>query len=393
VSVNLSDYYLEEIFPIIEENFTKKNQKEFLDLVAEYIDTNSDKLYTDIITQRLFFGSNKELEYQKKTPFKLTGLDRRTVENYVKKNKFVDNRWYLLTNNFPWVMFGIIRYFYVNNQQENAYKALMYLTLYFYSSLHYKFFPYEPNDNIMRYTVSEMSNKYDLKSEGNLFKMLNKKMEVFQTTYTELLVDADDESAKDYLMYWRDRLNSSLKNIANLYYSVSKEGKYINQEYESFEEEDYREIDNNSLLISKLSNNATMTIINEGVNREVTKISASISGISQKGLHEAIVKIIENENELIKELIQNSLQIFIADEGNKSDTVGSKKFILFGQKVLSKSNTKNESVIRIKEILDHWLSNYSDRYIKSSRAATLNNFRRGTYMYFIFETQQTFTGR
>jgi len=305
----------------------------------------------------------------------------------------VDNRWQLLTNNFPWVMFGIIRYFYVNNQQENAYKALMYLTLYFYSSLHYKFFPYEPNDNIMRYTVSEMSNKYDLKSEGNLFKMLNKKMEVFQTTYTELLVDADDESAKDYLMYWRDRLNSSLKNIANLYYSVSKEGKYINQEYESFEEEDYREIDNNSLLISKLSNNATMTIINEGVNREVTKISASISGISQKGLHEAIVKIIENENELIKELIQNSLQIFIADEGNKSDTVGSKKFILFGQKVLSKSNTKNESVIRIKEILDHWLSNYSDRYIKSSRAATLNNFRRGTYMYFIFETQQTFTGR
>jgi hypothetical protein len=136
-----------------------------------------------------------------------------------------------------------------------------------------------------------------------------------------------------------------------------------------------------------------MTIINDGVNREVVKISANISGISEKGLHEAIVKIIENENELIKELITNTLQVYLVDEGNKSDTVGSKKFILQGQKILSKSNTKNDSVIRIKEILDHWLSNYSDRYVKSSRAATLSNFRRGTYMYFIFEIQQTFTGK
>lgn len=389
----MSKYYLEEIYPIIEENFTKRNQKEMLDLVAEYIDSNSDKLYTDLITQRLFFGNNKENEYQVKKPFELTGLDKRTMENYIKKNKFVDGRWQLLPNTFPWVMFGIIRYFYVNNKQDEAYKCLMYLTLYFYSSLHYKFFPYEPNDNIMRYTVSEMSNKYDIKSEGNLFKMLNKKMEVFQTTYTELLVDADDESAKDYLMYWRDRLNSVIKNIANKYYIVADEGRYINQEYESFKEEDYREIENNSLLISKLSNNATMTIINDGVNREVVKISANISGISEKGLHEAIVKIIENENELIKELITNTLQVYLVDEGNKSDTVGSKKFILQGQKILSKSNTKNDSVIRIKEILDHWLSNYSDRYVKSSRAATLSNFRRGTYMYFIFEIQQTFTGK
>ena len=64
-------------------------------------------------------------------------------------------------------------------------------------------------------------------------------------------------------------------------------------------------------------------------------------------------------------------------------SIKSRNFIAICHALYLKSNTNNESIIRIKEILDSWLTECSDNYNKTERIATKNNFRKAVYMYYV----------
>ena len=74
------------------------------------------------------------------------------------------------------------------------------------------------------------------------------------------------------------------------------------------------------------------------------------------------------------------------------DSLASKDWTLYGLSGLEtykKSNTTNTNVVKIKNILDKWLSMYSETYAKTNRIATMNTFRKSLYMFFIFTIQKT----
>jgi hypothetical protein len=89
----------------------------------------------------------------------------------------------------------------------------------------------------------------------------------------------------------------------------------------------------------------------------------------------------------IRELINLILQVYLFDDKNSVDEIRSKKFIVHAIDLYKKSNTNDELVIKIKSILDQWLKENSDNYAKTQRKATLTNFRRALYYFFIFTIQ------
>ena len=56
-----------------------------------------------------------------------------------------------------------------NKNTDLANYALMYLALSMYPSLHYKYFPFEPNPQIMDYTINNLSNRYKIKQLGTIW--------------------------------------------------------------------------------------------------------------------------------------------------------------------------------------------------------------------------------
>ena len=56
-------------------------------------------------------------------------------------------------------------------------------------------------------------------------------------------------------------------------------------------------------------------------------------------------------------------------------------------KIYSKSNVNDKSIITIKELLDKWLKENCEQYSKTERVATLNNYRKAMYLFFTLSTQ------
>ena len=51
------------------------------------------------------------------------------------------------------------------------------------------------------------------------------------------------------------------------------------------------------------------------------------------------------------------------------------------------NNTNNKNINEVKKVLEKWLNMYSEKYKKSNRVATLNNFKKALFTFFIFTIQ------
>ena len=66
----------------------------------------------------------------------------------------------------------IIRYFRMNKMDGERKSCCLYLALSMYPSLFSKYFKFKPNENIMEYTINNLSDKYKIKKTGTLLSAL-----------------------------------------------------------------------------------------------------------------------------------------------------------------------------------------------------------------------------
>jgi len=379
--------FKEEQYPIVNQHLAqKKNSDKFQRYIKSYVDKNSEVLFENSPIHRLYFKDNDF-----KIVYDVTGLESKDIESLVKKNKLTESSWRLFNNPFNWAMMVVLSYYHKKKMKKEFEASLMYLTLSLYASLHFKYFKYVPNENIMRYTINNLSGKYYIKKYGILFKALFETAMNSHETYSKYLDEMSDRQLIEYIMNLRTRLNSFVQNVAKEYYKNSEEGNYINFEADSSDEDNYFETDNISFLIDRLSSTVMNDVLTNGINLKIANLSAEMCGVSRTAIRVALDNILEKENERIKELIVLILQQYLVEEGNSADIIGTKYFINDCLKLYSKSNTVDENVLRIKEILDEWLTENSDKYIKTERVATKSSFRRAIFMYFVFCIQQTYT--
>ena len=105
--------------------------------------------------------------------------------------------------------------------------------------------------------------------------------------------------------------------------------------------------------------------------------------ISVSALKNAINEILKRYDDEIKELVQLILQLFLEDGTKQPRMIKSQSFFIFCSNIYLKSNTMDKSIIRIKDLLDKWLTETSENYTKTERIATKNNFRAALYFYFV----------
>ena len=389
MSIKKNTFFIRDNFyERVEERLSnKKYSRELQNHIAKFIDKNSDVLFDNAPRKRLFF---RDSDYD--IIFEITQIKRKEIEEVIKRNKILmGNNWFFSTKPFNWLSPLILKYYYENDMKEEFKSMLTYLTLSIYAQIHYKYFQFVPNDNIMDYTINEISNQYFIKKYSSLFKSIYVTAENSHDTYKDQLKRASDYDLITYSININTRINSMIKNVARAYYKNSEEKNYMNYDKESRDEEDYYEVDNVSFFIEKFANNASNILVSYGTNIKIANLSASITNVSRKGIRTAINNIMENETKNINLLIKLILQQYLVEENNDREQLGSKDFIYVSKKVYSKSNTNDENVLKIKEILDTWLEDNSEKYVKTERKATKSNFRKAIYFYFVFSIQEIYT--
>lgn len=376
---------IKELYPLVEKGLSKKQNRESLKrAITDFLDRNTEKL-TAIGPSQIIIFSDKDSE----SLFKAIEVDPDTISAIIKKASHIKSHWETMRRPFNSGCAMAIRYFTLNKDEEMVQLTLVYFTMFMYPLLHKKFFKYGANEQIMNYTINNLSNKYKIKQSGTLFAALLDTTKVCYATNKKKIESGTDKEIVDYINDERTRLNMLLRNIANEYFENHKKQLYLNTEIDRFDEDNYREADSNTFAIERITNNVVLKMVVDGPNIKYVTLAAKLSQVSVNELRNYVNQMVTSEKrEDIKKIVENILFLYIFDSQNSIQEVNSNKFLMYCVETYKKSNTTNKNIIEIKKILDEWLEDLGT-YKKTQRLATINNFRRALFLVFIISIQMT----
>ena len=120
---------------------------------------------------------------------------------------------------------------------------------------------------------------------------------------------------------------------------------------------------------------------------KLVNMSAKIAGVSVNELRNYTNNLTDEEHkDEIRELCESILHIYLFENQKKPEDIKSHQFLLDCLEVYKRSNSNDKNVNKIKAILDEWISDL-DVYKKTQRVATINNFRRAIYIFFVLSIQ------
>lgn len=369
----------------INDALSNKNNSDILvNYIHKYMDKNVKVLSHNTPTYRLYFYDDPDREII----FKTLNITRDEITEVLKQisivNSSIKSNWKLINDPFNVLMLLIIRYYSKNNGDKYLNSHLMYLTLSLYSSIHFKFFKYEANDNVMQYTINRLSNKYLFKQYGIVSKALFATAKTNHDTYKNSKLNSnDDRLIFDYFISLRSRLNNQIRAFANEYYKDYDAGNYFNNEEDNTDPDNYKEVSNLSGAIVNLSNKAVQEFFSMNINERILTTSCGVAKCDKTTLRKALVSIKNNERSNVHLIILSIIQYYLKDPKNTLDSIGSQKFFVYCLSAYTKSNTKDTAILNIKDILDKFLKNHCDKYNQTDREATKSNYRKALYLYFV----------
>lgn len=374
---------LTEIYPKVEQSLAKKQNTDFLKQnIGKYLDRNIEKLSTIGPVHRILFND----EDAKKLYMSIE-LEPMFIKKSIQKISGFESNWQIMSNPFNSAIMMAIRYYKLNKNDEMVKMLLIYLTLSMYPSLHFKYFKYGANENVMNFTINNLSNKYKVKQTGTIYQALIETTFVSNDTNTDLLIRGNDKDLIDYIFALKTRLNSLLKKIAIEYYKNKEQNLYLNTDSDNYDENNYHEADNNTYLVERLTNNVVLSLVVNGPNIKYVNVAAKFCQVSVSELRNYVNSMInDSKRQEIRDIVESILFLYLYDSQNSSQEIHSTKFLLYCSELYKKSNTTDKNIIKIKNILDKWLEELGT-YKKTQRIATINNFRRALFIFFVISIQ------
>lgn len=380
------DVILKKLYPYIESIMKQPSSMTNLKkIISNFINKRTDSLFDTMPCDRIPFGIDDMEEFEKLMKIDLSKANEAVSETYYGPKPNFNP--IAAKDEFTVTMLCIIRYLFLAKKQEIK-LAMNYLAFSgkFYPSIHYGSFPKAaPSEYryVMEYVVNnKLTNKYDLKTQGSVIKTIEVTCDTWLNTYKDKLKDFDDEDVVYLIQQLHDRIKSFMKNIASVYYEAYENKEYLTYDSDNLSDDNYHIADSNSLANSRAVQAALSKIVNNTIDYQICRFSSdsNVKTDEVKFIIEAIVD--DNVNlPLIEEFLSLLINEYMANSTSQRKDVRNPDFISFT--LAPKPNSKNPNIIRIKEILELWLSENSPAYNRrKSREATKNSYHRAVLSYF-----------
>ena len=241
---------LNKLYPLVEKNLKSTNyDKLTFQVIGKFRDKNMELLSTSGPCYRVTITDKDKDDF-----YSAIGLNEVLIKAALKESNYIQNSWAIMMNPFYTACATAIRYYIIKHKMDKANMISFYLCIGMYPLVHHKYFKYNCNENIMNYTISHLSHKYKYKQLKSLYATLQDLATVCTKTHeSRLKVGADIDFTK-YINDMHARLNDNLKNVAVEYYKNHESGNYLNVESDNMDEDDYREADNSSYAVERITN-------------------------------------------------------------------------------------------------------------------------------------------
>jgi len=372
------------IGPRIEERFKSHPdmERKLINYIGAYRDKNIDILSSSMINKNMFFTSK-----DREALFKATGFTIEEIDELISMAKPPDGSKKGMPDNitpFNVLIVMLIRYYIMNKKPKEMEIMGAYHAYSTYFSLYTKYFGVPINEDIMRATVNKLSYKFDLKALGTVDKMLRQTNSVAIDGYKERMIRGNDSDIIYVILQLKQRLNGKINKIKNEYEITKANGEVLFKE-KGFTDEG--EVLDNGGVLSDIQNSASYAVTKfysmPDVDMKTIEFCSKAYEVSKKDLRSTIHELTDKKymNEIMT--FYESLFYLYYDNGGKPNNIKSRNFYVICSEVYKKGNSNDKNIKRIKELLHKWLSNGSNMYRTTERFATINQFRKATYFYFV----------
>lgn len=359
---------------------TKRKMEKLYHHIGDYIDRNSEVLSSSYLDMIYFSDDDKQIVYE------TLGLDKYDISSVISTIDEIKG-FNVVTNPFAMAITMVIRHMLLNKYRDKEISLVVfYFGIFYYPSVFTRQFRYGVIENIMRYTIDNLNDKYDIKMEETrtIYKMVTKKGVTCYQTYEKGLIQGTDFEITNFISQMSGRIKNTITKISREYYANVEEGKYTNLDDESLDEDNYHETDSNSLEAKRCIDKARIRVSEEGTDPSIIrslKKLPEVSDVSETELRNAIIKINKNHYDKVSELIFLIVELFMED--NPPSKIKDAEFFFICASIYSRSNTTDELVKDIKRILDYLLKVTSSTYRKTNRQGTINSYKKALYYYYV----------
>lgn len=377
----------DELYPKIDAVLsTDQGKRNFNNIIGRYVSRNNDKLTTSGPQYLIPFTMKDKQEY-----FDLFSISDTEVAALVDKiTKQVNDKanWRLFKNNpIFFIFYCCIRYATLAKDSKLLNSALIAMALSVYPSIFAKYFRYEPNPNIMQYTIDNLSNRFIIKKSNHIFGTLTYSIQSSWKFHEKDFSRGADQDVIRFIQRIRNDQNSLLKKIANAYQTNYKKGLFVTTQVDAYDDNINVDNVNNTNKVETLSNKIVLSMLTNGVDLRIADFASNAAQVSKLDLRNYISLIInEKESETMKEFISSILFLYLYTDSHEPDDIRSKEFIGYALQLFKKTNSKDKNVTNIKTTLDKWGTS-SGIYRKFSRSATRVDYTKAIFMYFILSIQ------
>lgn len=376
-----------DLYPIVAK-LLDKNLNKFKNNIFDFINYNSSQLY-DIAPYDAIYFRQSDID----NLFKSLEFTEKDVIS-IMENCFY---WKLPYNpqaaKEPYVLVCMmaIRYCLIRKKRKEAELITIYLAFSgkFYTSLFtgvvFPTVPPSKYKTVMDYVINNMlTDKFDLRTQGNVFGAVRSLCITWLNTYGSDLVsnDIDDDGVGKMIQQLRDREKAFLMNIAKLFYAAYENKNYLNYETDNLSDgTEFRITDNDSLKATRYTENTINYLVSNAVSLRICNKckDQNIKATEVKDIMESIISEKGNLNDLYR-VVNILICDFMRNFPNKS--IGSVDFI--ANSIKMKPNTKDKYILELKTTILRWLDENSPNYRRrKSRIPTANSYYKAILMYLV----------
>ena len=360
---------------------TPANTKVLLKNISTFVDRNSEILLTlDLSTRYSFNDSDRAVVYD------AVGISEDQMVESIKAAKDIYSNNKIQSNPF-YITSMLIAGHYLNKKDTDTARTIItYMSLQMYVSLHKGFFKYDANKQVMDYTIAHLDSTYSIRQFPSIFAFIDNNSATVIDTYKTRIMKCDDKDLTWVIDATWTRLKWKLKKIASNFYENHESGRYLNSETDSYETGTFREMDNQSFAVDRLTNKVYIKLINRQYDKRFLKYSVTNADTSLQKRTNLIEDIIDGDGEdgAMRTLISSMIEFYLQQSGKPIEYVAKGDFIAF-MKTAFGSNTEAPQMILIKQIIDKWLTDNMYKYGKAKYGSTAKTqYRRAIYMFFVF---------
>ena len=355
-------------------------------VILEYFDENSDVLHVPSMAKKPVFLKNRDQEII----FESLGLTREELKGALDRTSAVDSNWKVFQNEFYLASILVVKFFVEKGNEKLAKLVYMYLAVNFYSQIHRKYFTVgSANEQVMAYTIENLTLKYDIKRLGSLFKALDKLAENSHVNQMENITSQDDEKIILYAIDMRSRINHMVKRIRQEFDVNYKAGKYLNVDTGEIDmgegETSINNRESDSTYIAAAAQRFYTWFLTNRIDDKTLEFSVKATrGVSENNLKRVIESQRLHQNNDIERI---AVGIFNATAEHLNDNtltgLCSTNFFAFQLSLMKKNNTTDPNILQIRDALDNILTKYFSKYSEIARLDTKLNYRSALYIYII----------